>query len=277
VSPFGPLVSAPWLAAHLDEVRVVDTRWYVSGTNTGTPGGRTGRQAYLDAHIPTAVFLDIDTDLAAPPGVAEGRHPLPSPQEFAAVLSRAGISAGTPVVAYDDTGGSIAARLWWMLHVLGEPVAVLDGGLAAWTGPLTERVPTPAAVPREPTPWPADRIMAADALLTSGRAIIDARTAERFARGDPSIDPCPGHVPGAVSAPWASNLDGNGHFLGPAALRDRYAALGVSGPAVAYCGSGVTSCHTVLALTLAGTDDVALYPGSWSQWGADPARPVEIG
>jgi thiosulfate/3-mercaptopyruvate sulfurtransferase len=262
----GPLVGADWLAAHLADVRVVDVRWYLDG--------RSGRDAYASGHLPGAVWLDIDRDLAAPASLADGRHPLPAPEQFAAALGRAGIAEGTPVVAYDDAGGSIAARLWWMLHVLGEPVAVLDGGLAAWDGPLTTDRPVVGPVRRPARPWPAERFLTADAVAATGAVVYDARTAERFAQGDPAIDPRPGHIPGARSAPWAGNLAADGRFRSPAELRDRFAEAAGRG-AVAYCGSGVTSCHDLLAMELAGIGNTALYTGSWSQWGADPARPAE--
>jgi thiosulfate/3-mercaptopyruvate sulfurtransferase len=262
----GPLVGADWLAAHLADVRVVDVRWYLDG--------RSGRDAYASGHLPGAVWLDIDRDLAAPASLADGRHPLPAPEQFAAALGRAGIAEGTPVVAYDDAGGSIAARLWWMLRVLGEPVAVLDGGLAAWDGPLTTDRPVVSPVRRPARPWPAERFLTADAVAATGAVVYDARTAERFAQGDPAIDPRPGHIPGARSAPWAGNLAADGRFRSPAELRDRFAEAAGRG-AVAYCGSGVTSCHDLLALELAGIENTALYTGSWSQWGADPARPAE--
>ena len=264
----GPLVSAEWLAAHLSDVRVVDVRWYLDG--------RSGRDAYAAGHLPGAVWLDVDTDLSAPASPADGRHPLPAPEHFAAALGRVGIAAGTPVVAYDDTGGSNAARLWWMLHVVGEPAAVLDGGLAAWTAPLTTEAPEFAPVPRAAVPWPADRFVGADDVATTDAVVYDARTAERYAHGDPAIDPRPGHIPGARSAPWARNLDENGRFRQPGELRERFAAA-VGRGAVAYCGSGVTACHDLLAMELAGIESTALYAGSWSQWGADPSRPAETG
>lgn len=267
-----PVVSGEWLAGHLGEVRVVDTRWYLDG--------RSGLAAYQAGHIPGAVWLDIDADLSDPGSTAAGRHPLPSPERFAAALGKAGIAEGTPVVAYDDAGGSIAARLWWMLHVLDEPVAVLDGGLAAWLGQLTTDSLDVVPVERRPRPWPTRFFVTADDIAdvaTRAATVLDARTANRYAAGDPNIDPRPGHVPGARSAPWADNLGSDGKFRSPAALRDRYAALAGDGPLVAYCGSGVTACHDLLAATIAGRDDLALYPGSWSQWGADPSRPAEIG
>jgi thiosulfate/3-mercaptopyruvate sulfurtransferase len=268
MSGFGPLVSAEWLAEHLDEVRVVDVRWYLDG--------RSGRDAYLSGHLPGAVWLDVDTDLSAPATAAAGRHPLPTPAAFADALGRAGIAERTPVVAYDDDGGSKAARLWWMLHVLGEPAAVLDGGLATWQGALETDEPSYAPVDRRPRAWPPAGFVEADALLADGRPIYDARTAERFVKGDPAIDPRPGHVPGALSAPWGLNLGADGRFRSAAELRALYADA-VGRGAVAYCGSGVTACHDLLAMELAGIESTALYPGSWSQWGADPARPVETG
>ena len=263
---FGPLASAEWLADHLDDVRIVDARWYLDG--------RSGRDAYLGGHLPGAVWLDLDRDLSAPATTADGRHPLPTPEHFAAALGRVGLAEGTPVVAYDDAGGSVAARLWWMLYVLGEPVAVLDGGLAGWRGELVADEPTFAPVERRPRPWPAERFVTADAVAASPAAVYDARTAERYAHGDPAIDPRPGHIPGAHSAAWAGNLDQDGRFRPAADLRERYAAAAERG-AIAYCGSGVTACHDLLAMVLAGIESTALYPGSWSQWGADPSRPAE--
>jgi thiosulfate/3-mercaptopyruvate sulfurtransferase len=177
-------------------------------------------------------------------------------------------------VAYDDAGGSIAARLWWLLHVLDEPVAVLDGGLSAWRGPLATEVAEFAAVERAARDWPADRFASARQVATADAVVYDARTAERYARGDDTIDPRPGHVPGAVSAPWAGNLGADDRFRTPDQLRERFAAAAAR-PAIAYCGSGVTACHDLLAMELAGLSATALYPGSWSQWGADPTRPTE--
>ncbi|HJQ42501.1 MAG TPA: sulfurtransferase [Jatrophihabitantaceae bacterium] len=270
MSVLGPLVSGEWLAAHLDDVRVVDVRWYL--------GGPPGRDAYDEAHIPGAVFLDVDTELSEPATTEHGRHPLATPERFAAALGRAGIAEGTPVVAYDDRGGSIAARLWWMLHVLGEPVAVLDGGLSAWSGELTTELPTYPPVQRAPRAWPPNAFVDADIVASGNAAVLDARTSERFAHGDPAVDPQPGHIPGARSAPWADNLDPDtGRFLPPGVLRERYAALAGDRRVIAYCGSGVTACHNLLALDVAGIRGGALYPGSWSQWASDPSRPTEIG
>jgi thiosulfate/3-mercaptopyruvate sulfurtransferase len=268
----GPLVSGEWLAAHLDEVRVVDVRWYL----TSDSDGRSGLDAYLAGHLPGAVWLDIDTDLSGPASPAAGRHPLPNEAAFAGALGRMGIADGAPVVAYDDSGGSTAARLWWLLHVLGEPVAVLDGGIDAWPGELSTDVPVPIPVQRSVHEWPAERFASADQVAASERAVYDARTAERFAHGDESIDPRPGHIPGALSVPWAGNLDESGRFRDAGALRERFAAADPRG-AIAYCGSGVTACHDLLAMTVAGLEGLVLYPGSWSQWGVDEARPAAVG
>ncbi len=262
---FGPLVSGEWLAENWSQVRIVDVRWYLDG--------RSGREAYRAGHIPGAVWLDIDHDLSAPATSAAGRHPLPTPEAFAAALARVGIASTQPVVAYDDAGGSVAARLWWMLHVLDEPVAVLDGGLAAWPGNLSSVEPSYPAVPRAATAWPADRFASADDVAAFTGTLLDVRTAARYAHGDPDVDPRPGHIPGARNLPWAGNLDdATGRFLSAEALRERY---GVDGSVIAYCGSGVTACHGLLALEIAGSTHSALYAGSFSQWGADHSRPAE--
>jgi thiosulfate/3-mercaptopyruvate sulfurtransferase len=263
-----PLVSGEWLAANLSDVRVVDVRWYLDG--------RSGRAAYREGHIPGSVWLDVDSELSGWASPAAGRHPLPTPEQFAAVLGRVGIAEGTPVVAYDDAGGSIAARLWWMLHVLGEPVAVLDRGLAAWPGELSTALPDVEPVARTPRPWPADRFVTADQVATSEAAVFDARTAERYAHGDPAIDPRPGHIPGALSMPWAANLTDDGRLRPAVELRELYSVAAANG-AIAYCGSGVTACLDLLAMELAGIDNLALYDGSWSQWASDPSRPIEEG
>jgi thiosulfate/3-mercaptopyruvate sulfurtransferase len=272
----GPLVDAAWLAEHAGEVRIVDSRWYLDG--------RSGREAYEGGHVPGAVWVDVDRDLSAPASPAEGRHPLPSPEHLAAALGRLGIGPATPVVVYDDARGSVAARLWWMLHVLGRPVAVLDGGLAAWTGPLERGTTVVAPVACPPKPWPADRIAEAgdiERLRTDDHALVlDARSTERYERGDLAIDPRRGHIPGARSAPWMGNVDADGRFLPAAELRARFDALGAAtaGVIACYCGSGVTACHDLLALELAGHGDrTRLYPGSWSQWGAAITRPAATG
>jgi thiosulfate/3-mercaptopyruvate sulfurtransferase len=272
-----PIVSATWLHDHLDQVRVVDVRWYLDG--------RSGLAAYRAGHLPGAVWADLDSDLAAPPAGLLGRHPLPSPEHFAAALGRLGISHDDAVVVYDDASGSIAGRLWWMLDAIGVAVAVLDGGIHQWTWPLSLEDVSPEPVEFAARGWPVERFVDADAVDRirrddSGISLIDARAFARFTGEEASIDARPGHVPGARSAPWTENVDPDSGLLLPAAeLRDRFAALGIGDGArvVATCGSGVTACHDLLALRVAGIDDGALYTGSWSGWSSDPARPVAVG
>jgi thiosulfate/3-mercaptopyruvate sulfurtransferase len=273
--PEGPLVGADWLADHLGAVRVVDVRGYLDG--------RSGREAYRGGHIPGAVFADLDTDLAAPPDGVLGRHPLPSPEAFAAALARLGIAHGDTVVAYDDMSGANAARLWWMLDAIGVACAVLDGGIQAWTGALSTEDPVVEPADVVPRLWPQERFADAEEVDRLRRdpdaLVLDARSAGRFTGEEPSIDTRPGHIPGARSAPWQGNVEpGSGRLLAPDALRRRFAELGAEGRRiVTSCGSGVTACQELLALRLAGFDDVALYTGSYSGWTADPSRPVAEG
>ena len=273
MSDFGPVVSAEWLADHLGEVElaVVDCRWYLDG--------RSGQRVYESGHIPSAVWADIDADLAAPASLEGGRHPLPEPVDFASAMSRLGIGEKTRVVAYDDVGGVIAGRLWWMLDALGHEVAILDGGIAAWDGPLATAPVEPAPARFAVTPWPADRIMTKAQLADSlgpDLTILDARSTDRFSLGGP-IDPRPGHVPGAWSAPATDNLV-EGRLRPPDELAAHYAAVGAhSGDVVAYCGSGVSACIDLLAMRRAGLDDGKLFVGSWSAWGADESLPSEVG
>jgi thiosulfate/3-mercaptopyruvate sulfurtransferase len=271
----GPLVDAAWLASQLDDVIVADVRWYLDG--------RSGREAHERGHIPGAVFVDLTVALAGPVGSGPGRHPLPSTRAFARALGALGIGDGVPVVAYDDAGGSIAARLWWMLRATGHDAAVLDGGIAAWTDGLetktSPRVPASLTVPDR---WPASVASAEDvaALLASGSAlVVDARAAERYRGELEPIDSRAGHIPGARSAPWSANLGADGRFLEPDALRTAWRAHGVDDTTtvVAYCGSGVTACHDLLALAVAGLPEGRLYEGSWSHWSAQPDRPIAVG
>jgi thiosulfate/3-mercaptopyruvate sulfurtransferase len=268
-----PLVSADWLAANAADVRIVDSRWYVDG--------RSGRAAYDAGHIPTAVWVDLDRELAGPATARDGRHPLPSPAVFATAMSRLGIGDDTSVVVYDDAGGSIAARLWWLLRVLDHPVAVLDGGIASWTQELSRDEPKIEPASFTVREWPSARFIDAPELLTMlGTALVlDARSAARYAGRDPVLDPRAGHIPGARSAPWAANIDTrSGRFASQNELREHYVDLGAekADAIVAYCGSGVTACHDLLALEIAGFGAAArLYTGSWSQWGADSSLPAE--
>ena len=275
-----PVVSTDWLAANLrePELRVVDVRWYLDPA-------RKGRDAYLAGHVPLAVFLDVESDLAAPGGCKGGplgRHPWPRPEQVAWVMGAAGIDGGARVVAYDDQAGAVAARLWYLLRAYGhDAVAVLDGGIAKWvaeglpleTGP---RAFSPATfVPRPREGWVLSKGEVAG--RSAEALVLDARAPERYRGEVEPIDPRAGHIPGALSAPFAANLSGGPTpvFLPPAALRERYAAMGADrAEPIVYCGSGVTACHDLLALELAGLRG-RLYGGSWSEWSSDPELPVE--
>ncbi|HXI46059.1 MAG TPA: sulfurtransferase [Candidatus Acidoferrales bacterium] len=285
-----PLVSVDDLARRLDDpdTIVVDVRWYL-----GRPGD--GQAAYDAGHVPGAIHLDLDGDLADLAGLgAPGRHPLPDPAAFAAHLGAAGIGDETFVVAYDDAGGWVAARLWWMLDNLGHRggEAVLDGGWQAW---LAAGRPTTTDVPRRATrrltlapAW--TNVLARDEL--AGRlgelTLLDARAAPRYRGEMEPIDPIAGHIPTALSAPWDGNVGPDGRFLPAEALRSRVEALraaspaGGAAPVVTYCGSGTSACHHSLAMRLAGLPDPILYAGSYSDWsrsgmpiatGADPGTP----
>ncbi len=271
----GHLVDGRWLERNLDRVRVADVRWYRD---------RSGRDAYRQGHIPGAVWVDVDRDLADPPTPEGGRHPLPSPERFAAAMAALGIGDRDAVVAYDDASGSIAARLWWMLRAVGVEAAVLDGGLPAWSGGLQTDTPEPAPAAFAPRPWPAasvaDTAAVGELRHDPDALLLDARAAARFTGEVVEIDPRGGHIPGARSAPWSDNVDpATGRLRDAGELRQRFEAKGAGEAAtvVAYCGSGITACHHLLALAVAGFEHGVLYPGSWSAWSADPQRPAALG
>jgi len=276
------LVEAEALASLLGDarLRVFDCRF-----DLARPA--YGRAAYLDEHVPGAIFADLNTDLAAPATATSGRHPLPAPEEFAARLRAWGVNADSRVVAYDDSNGAYAARLWWMLRWLGhEDVAVLDGGMRRWQQlglPLTEDVPAPPPGDFIARPRPG-MVVSAPAVLTAAfdpsARVLDARAPERYRGEVEPIDRVAGHIPGARNHPFGMSLDSQGRFLPPQALRDAFAAsLGgvATQSAIVYCGSGVTACHVLLALEHAGLTGARLYPGSWSEWSSDPSRPVATG
>ena len=274
-----PLTDVTWLKAHLDDpnVRVVDVRWYLSKT-------KHGGDAYDEGHLPCALFLDLDTDLSAPSGAA-GRHPLPEAKALEKALRRVGINGRSHVVAYDDAGGSIAARLWWLLRWFGHPrVSVLDGGLQAWVasgGKLSTEVPVSAEgdfrVKDPPEGWIVEKAEARRLSQGAHTLILDARAPERYRGEIEPIDARPGHIPGAKSAPWSEVLE-HGRLKGVDALRRQFLALGAKPDesTVVYCGSGVTACLPLLALSIAGLP-AKLYPGGWSEWARDASLPAETG
>jgi thiosulfate/3-mercaptopyruvate sulfurtransferase len=278
-----PLVTPAWLRERLAEpgLRVVDCRYVL-----GSPGA--GEPLWREAHIPGAAFMDLDRELAAPPG-ERGRHPLPDADAFEGAARRAGISEHSLVVAYDEAGEGGAARLWWLLRHFGHAhVTVLDGGLRAWReegGELSsgEEQIEPgdfrAASPRDDTAAAEELAAGREAGGRPGTApvVLDARTPERYRGEVEPIDPVAGHIPGAVSLPFAE-LAPNGRFLPPDELRARFEAAGVEsgGDAVTYCGSGVTACVLALAAEVAGIGPARLYPGSWSEW-SGRGLPVERG
>lgn len=273
------LVDGATLAARLG-----DPAWVVVDCRHDLADPAAGEAAYARGHIPGAVFLHLDRDLSAAKNGRNGRHPLPDIATLAAALGRAGIGAGVQVVAYDDCSGMMAGRLWWLLRWLGhEAVALLDGGLPAWTaagGALSIEIPELSA--RIFTPAPRDWVLSADQVLAGlgrpDRVIVDARAPDRFRGENESIDPVGGHIPGARNRFFRDNLGPDGRFKPPAQLRREWTEVlaGVAPEQVVHqCGSGVSACHNLLAMEIAGLPGARLYAGSWSEWCADPARPVE--
>jgi thiosulfate/3-mercaptopyruvate sulfurtransferase len=262
-----PLVDMAWLRSH-DDVVLADVRWYLDG--------RQGHEAYVQGHIPGAVFVDLERSLSGDPAAGRGRHPLPSPEHFASEMASLGVPGTATVVAYDDQGGVIAARLVWMLRATGHEAALLDGGLGAYEGPLEtgERHLPPATF--DPAPWPAERLATMDDATNPANVVIDARSAERYHGIGENVDPRAGHIPGAVSLPCRDNLGPDGKMLPVPVLRRRLQAAGAGpgAPLVSYCGSGVTACHNLLAFELCGFGEGRLYAGSWSEYSTHPDRPL---
>lgn len=273
-----PLIAAKELLDQIgdDALRIVDCRWYL-----GKP--TDGRDAYEAGHIPGAVYGDLETDLSAPAN--GGRHPLPGPEAFGATLQRWDISENTRVVAYDDRGGAIAARLWWMLTQQGHAETyVLNGGLQAWLaagGQLTTdepvRDPHADSYPIVPSPWEGTADLSDVAGRTADVVVGDARSADRYRGETEPVDAKAGHIPGAISFPMTSNLDGL-EFMQPEALRDAYIKAGIdeATDVIMHCGSGVTACHNILAMEIAGLSRPRLYVGSWSDWSASN-EPIAAG
>jgi thiosulfate/3-mercaptopyruvate sulfurtransferase len=268
----GPFVDTSWLADHRDEVVLVDVRFYLDG--------RPGRPAFEAGHLPGAVYVELEDALSAHPeaGARQGRHPFPTAERFAAGLAAAGVGDGAAVVAYDDAGGIIAARLVWMLRAIGHQAALLDGGLTAWNGPV-ETGPSPPVAPAEftPVPWPADRLAEIEEVAGTSAVLIDARDNARFHGGPDLVDPRSGHIPGARNVETRKHLLPDGRLQDGDALRARFAEAGIEEgtPVISYCGSGVSACHNLLIMEQAGLGLGRLYPGSWSEWSRDPSRPIE--
>jgi thiosulfate/3-mercaptopyruvate sulfurtransferase len=273
--PYETLIETDALAIRFEDssVRVVDCRAVLGDVDAG-------RQAYEAGHIPGAVHADLERDLSGPiqPGIT-GRHPLPHPDRLAETLGRWGVDDGTQLIAYDAGSGAFAARLWWLARWLGHSaVAVLNGGFEAWSraGYPTSREPARALPRRFVRRAPLTRLVDASAVLErKAGALLDARAEARYRGITEPIDKVAGHIPGALCAPFEGNLGTDGRFRPAAELEARFASLGVGKALVTcYCGSGVTACHNVLALRIAGFPEPALYPGSWSEWITDPARPI---
>lgn len=271
----GPLISAADVHAslHTGAALLVDCRWYL-----GEPGA--GHAAYRAGHLPTAVYASLDTDLSGSAG--PGRHPLPDPPAFAASLRRLGVTAEASVVAYDDRGGAVAARLWWMLTQQGHPrTTVLDGGIQAWIAAgfdLTTDHVTPEPGSFDVGPWDGVADIGEIGGVGSGAVILDARSAERYRGEQEPVDAKAGHIPGAVSLPLTELLDDEQRFLSADAIRQRFSTAGVGDAhrVIAQCGSGVTACHLILAAELAGLPRPDLYVGSWSEWSATD-NPIATG
>ncbi|MBI5516259.1 MAG: sulfurtransferase [Deltaproteobacteria bacterium] len=277
--PKGPLVDVAWVQRNLlaRQLRLIDLRWYLQGPK--------GSEVFLQGHLPRARFVDLERDITSP--VGPGRHPIPSPAQLTRAMRAAGVCRDSAVVVYDDAGGSVAARLWWLLRQHGHTkVRVLDGGIPQWlaSGALLEPGPGPAV---EPGDWTArlkwirsvDKHFVQRNLEKKECLFVDARVPARFRGEVEPVDARPGHLPGAINAPWTDNLV-DGRFADSVTLAARFKALGVYRRpwVVSYCGSGVTACHNILALERAGHQGaVFLYEGSWSDWARDPDRSAELG
>lgn len=282
MSIYTTVVSAGDLAHHID-----DPDWVIVDCRFTLTDPEAGRRAYTQGHLPGARYAHLEEDLSAPVSSRSGRHPLPDPEVLEGKLGAWGIDSEKQVVAYDDAFGAMASRLWWLLRWLGhDRVALLDGGLPAWIRaglPVTTEIP-----PVHPTHFLANprpgMVVNAEAVAASlaedSGVLVDARAEERFSGEVEPLDPVAGHVPGAVNLPWEDNLDLDGTFLPAEDLKELYGnIIGSHSPAevIAMCGSGVTACHNLLAMEIAGISAARLYAGSWSEWITDPERPVATG
>ena len=278
------LISAADLAKNIR-----DMNWVVLDCRHDLANPDAGRSAYASGHIPGAQFADVETDLSdkspGPHGEFRGRHPLPERYAFTETLRRWGVTHSSQVVAYDAHGGMFAARLWWMLRWIGhEAAAVLDGGLQAWQAAGLPLSTEPGARPRGNVEPHSSRMLTVNAndvlanLSNPTRTVIDARAPDRFRGENETLDPVGGHIPGAKNRFFKDNLQEDGRFKPAEQLRSEFSALvTVPQATIMQCGSGVTACHNLLAMEAAGLSGAVLYPGSWSEWCADPARPVATG
>lgn len=269
-----PIVDEGWLVANRDRLVLADVRWFMDG--------RDARASYRAAHLPGAIFVDVDRDLAGPPSRTAGRHPLPDPADFAASMSRLGIADHHLVIAYDQGNGGYAARLVWMLRVTGREAAVLDGGIGTWSGSVdageVARPPARFTARSWPAEWLATTAEVEEAAADTATILVDARAAQRYRGEVEPVDPRAGHVPTAVNLPFVDNVDAQGRLRPDDELRASLEAVGVTSAddVIVYCGSGVTACQDLLVMERLGIHG-RLYPGSWSQWSGDPDRPIAVG
>jgi thiosulfate/3-mercaptopyruvate sulfurtransferase len=264
-----PFVEWNWCEVHKGQLVLVDTRWYLDGSS--------GQDAYDAGHLPGAVFIDLDRWLSGPGSKDAGRNPLPDPEVFAEGMRAAGINETDTVIAYDDAGGVIAARLVWMLRATAHQAAILDGGMASYPGKLTREGKGRPRGSFYARPWPDDMIADISEASSDQYVTVDARNRDRFQGLQDPIDPRPGHIPGAVNVPCRANLDESGSLLSEQQLRGNFEHAGVlsAEATVTYCGSGVTACHNLLVMEHLGMGEGKLFVGGWSQYGHALDRPVE--
>ncbi|RKR30536.1 sulfurtransferase [Arthrobacter oryzae] len=264
-----PFVDWTWCDGHAGRFVLVDARWYLDGSS--------GRDAYDAGHIPDAVFVDMDKWLSGPASKDAGRNPLPDPGVFAQGMREAGINDSDTVIAYDDAGGVIAARIVWMLRSLGRSAAVLNGGIASYPGKLSKRVPDRREGNFSAHAWPEFLLADISEASSDKNMVMDARNRDRFEGHQDPVDPRPGHIPGAVNVPCRENLDSTGTLIPEVELREKFARAGIVSTenTIAYCGSGVTACHNLLVLEHLGLGKGRLFVGGWSQYGHATSRPVE--
>ena len=263
-----PFVDWSWCEDNPGKFVLADSRWYLDGSS--------GRDAYLNGHLPGAVFIDLDQWLSGPASPEVGRNPLPDPEVFAQGMREAGISDADTVIAYDDAGGVIAARLVWTLRSTGHNAAILNGGLGAYPGELSTEVLAPRTGDFSVRTWPEHLLSDISEASDGKYTVIDARNRDRFDGLQDPVDPRPGHIPGAVNVPCRGNLDSSGQLLPELEIRANFERAGVlsAGNAVSYCGSGVTACHNLLMMEQLGMGQGKLFVGGWSQYSRAQERPV---